>query len=64
MAEIIDLSMELHQETAAALFLSDDGDRCNAVWIPKSQIEDIDRSKEPIIEVSIPEWLALKEGLI
>ncbi|MEL6758188.1 MAG: hypothetical protein AAFP81_17285 [Pseudomonadota bacterium] len=64
MAEIVDLSMEIHHETASALLLSDDGDRANAVWIPKSQIEDIDRSKEPIIEVSIPEWLAHKKGLI
>lgn len=64
MAEIIDLSMQLHHETDAALLLSDDGERDNAVWIPKSWVEDVDRTRDPIIEISLPEWLALKKGLI
>lgn len=40
-----------------------DGDK--EVWLPKSQIEDIDLEiAEPMAQVTIPEWLAMERGLI
>ena len=53
-----------HQETDKAIMVSDDGDDGNAVWIPKSQVQQMEEVSGDIIEIEIPEWLAEREGLI
>lgn len=66
---LIDLEVQIHHETDKAILVSDDGDREKAVWLPLSQIEIERRSQAKHSEgqfatIVVPEWLALKEGLI
>lgn len=66
--ELLDITMQLHHETKpgseeGALLVFDDGDKDRAVWLPKSQIEFTLKPKG-IVEVTLPEWLALEKGLI
>lgn len=59
--------MQLHVDAKAAIFVSDDGDKRHAVWLPKSQIEYEIRERNggaALVEVTLPEWLALDKGLI
>ena len=63
MRKLVDVSMTLHVETKAAILVSDDGDKENAVWLPKSQVE-FTEPKNNITEVTMPEWLAKEKGLI
>lgn len=62
-SELTDLTLHLHHQTAAAIFVSDDGDSGNAIWLPKSQIE-FTEPKNNINEVTMPTWLAKEKGLI
>lgn len=62
--DIIELTVQLHGKTDRAIRVSDDGENQNAVWIPKSQIEAQEDLGKGMIEISIPEWLALDKGLI
>lgn len=57
-----ELSATLHRETDAALLISDNGRREDAVWIPKSLCEDINIIGGTV-ELIIPEWLATDKGL-
>jgi hypothetical protein len=61
--QIIEVAVEIHHETERALLVSDTGDREDAVWIPKSQIEAREEVSG-VTEISLPEWLALEKGLI
>lgn len=64
MAErLADITVALHHETDKAVLVSDDGDRENAVWLPKSKIE-IEHKQGNTVEVTLPEWLAKDKGLI
>lgn len=63
-SDLIDLTMHLHAETAAAIKASDDGDSAHAKWLPKSQIEFELIRGGPSIEVTMPEWLAIEKGLV
>ena len=57
--KIIDLAVEIRHETALA-YLVHDGHR--DVWLPKSLIEVSEEPGQCI--VTLPEWLAKREGLI
>ena len=60
--EIVEIVGEFVAETDMAILL-DDGD--NEVWLPKSQIDyDADANVGATIDVTIPEWLAIQEGLV
>jgi hypothetical protein len=65
MARKVELAVEVHRQTPAALIVWDAG---VSVVLPKSQIEyegDYDQLEEgDVIEIEIPEWLADREGLI
>ena len=61
---IIEIAVQLHAESERAVRVSDDGESNNAVWIPKSQIEAQQDLGNGVIELSLPEWLALDKGLI
>lgn len=64
--ELTDLTLTFHAEGPNAWLLSDDGDRDKAIWLPKSQVEidDDSPSEGDSVEVTLPVWLAKKEGLI
>ena len=55
-AKIIDLALELRHETLRA-WLVHDGDK--DIWLPKSLVE-----YDGETTFTMPEWLALREGLI
>jgi len=56
----VEITVEIKAETELAYLVSD-GDL--EMWIPKSQIEEFDRSGD-IATFQIPEWLAEEKGLI
>ena len=60
------ISMTYHLSTAKAALLSNDGLKKNAIWLPLSQIELAPNDPDPddIVEVTAPEWLLKKNGLI
>lgn len=61
-SDITDITVHLHVETDKAVFVSDTGDKADAVWLPKSQIEiEPDGATHT---VSLPEWLAIEKGLV
>jgi hypothetical protein len=66
-AHLLDLTMLLHHETKLAVLVSDDGDKTNAVWLPKSQIEIEKKLRKErglfIVDVTLPERLAIDKGL-
>jgi len=65
MDDATELTVEIERETAAA-YLVHDGNI--SVWLPKSLIYRIEILDSPTPEefrkITIPEWLALKKGLI
>lgn len=62
-SDLVDVTMQLHAETAKAVFVSDDGDKAKAIWLPLSQCE-IERKADGIVIVTLPEWLAIQRGLV
>lgn len=63
--ELYDVTLQMHHETEKACLMSEDGDEKNAKWLPKSQIEIIAKDKaKGIYEVTMPMWLAIKNGLV
>ena len=61
--DLIEIEMQMHSHTQKAILVSDDGDDDSAVWLPVSQIQTRDKGGARMI-VTMPEWLAMKEGLI
>lgn len=61
-SDLVDIEIKIHLETEKAWLVSDDGDRSNAVWIPKSQAQIETESRTSIM--TLPEWLATEKGLI
>lgn len=73
---LTDLTLALHHETPHAVLVSDVAEDARAVWLPRSQIEIAETGKTtagrlrdgspvtlPVVEVTLPEWLAAKRGL-
>ena len=53
--------------TKGAILILDENDQQH--WLPLSQIkiledEDVDDGEEPLVKLEVPEWLAIKEGLV
>lgn len=62
-SNVIDLTVELLHETAAAVRVTDSTPD-KGVWLPKSQIEVEHSDKAGIVVVTLPEWLAVDKGLV
>lgn len=62
-SDLSDVDVYVHHRTPAAVLVSDDGERDNAVWLPLSQIE-IDDTPHGEATVTAPEWLLRDKGLI
>lgn len=62
-SDLIDIELWLHHETAAAVLVSTDSERKNAVWLPKSAIE-IERRNGGTVLVTMPERLAVEKELV
>jgi len=61
-SNILDIDGAIEAETDKAV-LFHTGDKNEAVWLPRSQIEINDTGFGGIHTVSIPEWLADDKGL-
>lgn len=64
--EPVEIEMYLHHKTDKAYLLSDDGEEDNAKWFGMSlvKIEHRHKLNKQIVHVTMPEWLAIKEGLV
>ncbi len=62
-SDLVDLTLQLHADTSRAILVSDDGDSESGVWLPKSQIE-FETKAGGIVEVTMPEWLAIERRLV
>lgn len=53
-------------ETDKALLISDTGEKVRGKWVPKSQVEVHvpDATKDNLIEVTMPLWLAEDKGFV
>lgn len=60
---ICDITAHLHHKTAKAALVSLDDNDDNAVWVPFSQIE-IEYKDGNVVELQVPEWLAVDKGLV
>ena len=60
---LVDVTVQLHQETAKAILVSDDGDSANGVWLAKSLVEFVEKPGG-LVEVTMPEWLAIERRLV
>ena len=62
----VEITVHFFYETDAAILVSDDDTDGSAVWLPKSKIQcpagGVQR--HDVIEVTMPEWLAIEKGLI
>jgi len=62
-SDLIDVTLQLHHETERAILVSDTGEPDEAVWLAKSQIE-FETKPRGIVEVTMPEWLAIERRLL
>jgi len=65
-SKFIELSVVIEKQTEKAYMIDNDTEK---VWIPKSQIKSKTRLGQPgdnkrLFEIQIPEWLAIKNGLV
>lgn len=59
-----EVDMHIHRQTDRAIHASNTGDDEDAVWLPLSLIEVTPKAGCTSVTVSLPEWLAKREGLI
>lgn len=62
-ARLTDITVRLVQQTERAILVTDSDDLEKAVWLPKSQVEFVEKA-DGIVEVTLPEWLAIERGLV
>lgn len=62
-SDLIDVAVCRHAETEKAIFVSETGDKKDAIWLPKSHIEIENDGYKTFITVTLPEWLAIEKGL-
>lgn len=61
--EIVEVDGAIEARTDKAI-LFHTGDKTQAVWLPRNQIQIDDTGFPEIFTVSMPEWMALDRGLI
>lgn len=62
-SNVVDLDVQVLRETEKGILVTLDIPD-NGVWLPKSQVEIHPAVIEGIIPITLPEWLAKREGLI
>lgn len=64
-SDLLDLEMVRHHTTERAVLVSLDGDPTKAVWLALSLVDVVTmNAAKAIVEVTIPEWLAIEKGLV
>ena len=62
-SDLVDLDMHLHGTRDLSILASLTGERKDAVWLPKAEIE-IELKRDRNIVVAMPQWLAEERGLV
>lgn len=62
-SNIIDVEVKVHARTDKGIRVSTTGQQIDAEWLPLSLIE-VDDKSDGMAEITLPEWLAQKNGLI
>lgn len=62
-SDLVDVTVALHAITERAIKVSPLGEKKDAVWIPISQVEVVQRPGGSA-EITMPEWLAIEKGLV
>jgi hypothetical protein len=60
---LTDIDVTLHHETEAAVLVSATGDSDDAVWLPKSIVEENSRMGT-FLNITLPEKMAVDKGLV
>lgn len=60
---LVEIDVEIVARTERAV-LAHTGNKEEAAWLPLAQIEVASSGFEGIHTVTLPEWLAVKEGLV
>lgn len=64
-SDLVDLEMVRHHVTERAVLVSLDGTRSKAVWLPLAHVEIVCKNAaRAIVDVTMPEWLAIERGLV
>lgn len=65
-SERVEFSVTYHDETDVGYYISMDGDKNNAIWLPKSQTDVLSGTclPENIIVIDVPQWLACAKSMI
>jgi hypothetical protein len=63
-AGTVELELMIHGRNGNAYLVSDDGEKANAKWVPRSEVVISRRPRSAIVDVTMPEWLAFDRGLI
>jgi hypothetical protein len=63
-SDLIDIDMMIHVEGKKFIIASDTGDKKDAVWLPRSQIEISPSAIKGLVTITIPEWLATARKLM
>ena len=61
--DLIEITVMIHHKTDRGVLVSDTGQEDDAVWLPLAKI-DIEPRRNGFAQISVPEWLAKREGLI
>lgn len=61
--EMVEIDVEIVARTERAV-LAHTGNKEEAAWLPLAQIEVASSGFEGIHTITLPEWLAIKEGLV
>jgi hypothetical protein len=61
---LVHRQMYCHAKTERALLVSENGDKRRAIWLPLSQISVKHDDKSKTVDLWVPEWLAIKDGLV
>ncbi len=63
-SNLVDVEVQVHHQTTAALLVSPVGTSAEKIWLPLSQIEAESTDSNEITVITLPEWLALEKELI
>lgn len=62
-SDLVELLLHRHAMTERAIRVSDTGEDDHAIWLPLDHCE-VERRPNGLVNVTLPEWLALEKGLI
>lgn len=64
-SDIIDIEVHVHARTDKGIRVSATGQQIDAEWLPLSQVEiEPHQNLQRVYVLSVPEWLAIKRGLV